>query len=56
MGRLIAEAHERFKENTDGQNSQVYPALLAIIPCSRLPDYRPGEIPGDEEEPQAARA
>jgi len=30
VGRLIAEAHERFKNNTDGQNSQVYPALARV--------------------------
>ena len=23
-------------------------ALLAIFPCGRLPDYRPGEIPSDQ--------
>lgn len=27
---LVAEAHERFKKNTDGQNSQVYPALARV--------------------------
>lgn len=27
---LVAEAHERFKSNTDGQNSQVYPALARV--------------------------
>ena len=26
---LVAEAHERFKSNTEGANSQVYPALGA---------------------------
>src|SRR5262249_39469749 len=30
---LVAEAHERFKSNSDGQNSQVYPAL-ARVPSS----------------------
>jgi glutaminase len=30
---LVAEAHERFKSNIDGQNSQVYPAL-ARVPTS----------------------
>lgn len=28
-------------------------ALLSIIPCGRLPDYRPGEIPDDEETAKA---
>jgi hypothetical protein len=23
-------------------------ALLAVFPCGRLPDYRPGEIPSDQ--------
>jgi glutaminase len=27
---LVAEAHERFKSNTDGQTSQVYPALARV--------------------------
>ncbi|MGE9007294.1 glutaminase A [Leptospira interrogans] len=27
---LVSEAHRRFKSNTDGQNSQVYPALARI--------------------------
>ncbi|MGB7161145.1 MAG: glutaminase A [Tepidisphaeraceae bacterium] len=27
---LVAEAHERFKSNDDGENSQVYPALAAV--------------------------
>jgi glutaminase len=27
---LVAEAHERFKSNTEGQNSQVYPALARV--------------------------
>jgi glutaminase len=27
---LVAEAHERFKANTNGQNSQVYPALARV--------------------------
>lgn len=27
---LVKEAHERFKANTDGQNSQVYPALARV--------------------------
>jgi len=27
---LVAEAHERLKSNTDGQNSQVYPALARV--------------------------
>jgi glutaminase len=27
---LVAEAHERFKANTEGQNSQVYPALARV--------------------------
>lgn len=31
-------------------------ALIAIIPCGRLPDYRPGEVPGDEAGPEVARA
>jgi glutaminase len=30
---LVAEAYERYKSNTDGQNSQVYPAL------ARVPSY-----------------
>jgi len=30
-------------------------ALLAIIPAGRLPNYRPGEIPGDEETGERAR-
>jgi glutaminase len=28
--QLVAEAHARFKSNTDGQNSQVYPALARV--------------------------
>ena len=28
--RLVSEAHTRFKSNTDGQNSQVYPALARV--------------------------
>jgi glutaminase len=80
--RLVSEAHVRFKSNTEGQSSQVYPALararsdlfgvcvvgtsgrvyaagevdhpfsimaglafVTIIPASRLPSYRPGELP-----------
>jgi glutaminase len=27
---LVAEAHERYKSNADGQNSQVYPALARV--------------------------
>src|SRR5262249_40781502 len=27
---LVAEAYERYKSNTDGQNSQVYPALARV--------------------------
>src|SRR5262249_46382287 len=27
---LVAEAHERYKSNTEGQNSQVYPALARV--------------------------
>jgi glutaminase len=27
---LVSDAHRRFKTNTDGQNSQVYPALARI--------------------------
>jgi glutaminase len=27
---LVAEAHSRFKSNTDGENSQVYPALTRV--------------------------
>jgi glutaminase len=30
VGRLVAEAHERFKSVTDGENSQVYPALARV--------------------------
>lgn len=30
---LLAEAHERFKANTDGANSDVYPAL-ETVPCT----------------------
>src|SRR5690606_27256896 len=31
-------------------------SLLAIVPCSWLPNYRPGEIPREEDEPgQAGR-
>jgi hypothetical protein len=30
-------------------------ALLAIFLCSRLPDYRPGEIPSDQPQGVAAR-
>jgi MFS family permease len=31
-------------------------ALLSIIPCGRLPDYRPGEIPDEEHmEPEPAK-
>ena len=28
--KLVSDAHRRFKSNTDGQNSQVYPALARI--------------------------
>src|SRR5499427_11113981 len=28
--KLVAEAHARFKSNTEGQNSQVYPALARV--------------------------
>jgi glutaminase len=28
--RLVADAHARFKSNTEGQNSQVYPALACV--------------------------
>src|SRR5262245_65799812 len=27
---LVAEAHERYRSNTEGQNSQVYPALARV--------------------------
>jgi glutaminase len=27
---LVSDAHGRFKSNTDGQNSQVYPALASV--------------------------
>ena len=27
---LMSEAHERFKSNDEGQNSDVYPALAAV--------------------------
>jgi glutaminase len=27
---LVAEAYERYQSNTDGQNSQVYPALARV--------------------------
>ena len=30
-------------------------ALLAIIPAGRLPNYRPGELPGDEATDERAR-
>ncbi len=30
VAALVAEAHERFSENTDGANSQVYPALARV--------------------------
>ena len=28
--KLVAEAHQQFKSNTDGKNSQVYPALARV--------------------------
>jgi glutaminase len=28
--KLVSDAHQRFKSNTDGQNSQVYPALERV--------------------------
>src|SRR5215208_2772754 len=28
--RLVAEAHERFTSNTEGENSRVYPALARV--------------------------
>src|ERR1700742_2589331 len=28
--KLVSDAHRRFKSNTDGQNSQVYPALACV--------------------------
>jgi glutaminase len=30
IAALIAEAHQRFQSNTDGQNSQIYPALAQV--------------------------
>jgi len=30
-------------------------AFLSILPASRLPDYRPGEIPDDQPKPQGAK-
>ena len=30
VGALIAEAHERFASNTDGANSDLYPALARV--------------------------
>ncbi len=30
VAALVAEAHEKFRSNTDGQNSQVYPALARV--------------------------
>lgn len=30
--RLIDEAHQRFRDNSDGQNAQVYPALAEVSP------------------------
>jgi glutaminase len=30
VGALVAEAHERFKSNTEGENSTVYPALARV--------------------------
>ena len=30
-------------------------ALLAIFPCGRLPDYRPGEVPSDQPRGLAER-
>jgi glutaminase len=30
VAALVAEAHARFKSNTDGENSQVYPALARV--------------------------
>jgi glutaminase len=30
VSSLVAEAHARYKSNTDGQNSQVYPALARV--------------------------
>jgi glutaminase len=32
VAALIADAHERFQANADGQNSQVYPALARVDP------------------------
>jgi glutaminase len=32
VGALVAAAHARFRENQDGVNSQVYPALAAVPP------------------------
>jgi hypothetical protein len=28
--KLVTDAHQRFKSNTDGENSQVYPALARV--------------------------
>jgi len=28
--KLVAEAHERYKSHTEGENSQVYPALARV--------------------------
>jgi glutaminase len=30
VGELVAEAHARYKSNSDGENSQVYPALARV--------------------------
>ena len=43
--KLVSEAHARFTSNTEGQNSQVGLAFVTILPASRLPNYRPGELP-----------
>src|SRR5262245_57700304 len=34
---LVAEAYERYKSNTDGQNSQVYPALAGFAGAALVP-------------------
>jgi len=65
--RLVNEAHARYKSNTDGKNSQVYPALvralkigllfmaglamLGIFPAGQLPDYIPRVIPDPDNAP-----
>ena len=51
-------AHQRGSPPPSAQDrflGALGPGLLAIFPCSWLPDYRPGEIPSDRSKSKKAR-